>query len=223
MLEVIATTLDDAINIEHSGANRIELVSALTEGGLTPSYALIKQVVKSVSIPVNIMIRPHSKSFIYTENDVKTMKEDIEIARSLKANGVVFGALTKDMEIDEEVLDKLLASVGDLEVTFHRAIDASADPVKATKVLKNYTKITRILTSGGQGKIDNNFKTINEMIKTAGPIILLGGGITLHNIPHLRENTGAKEFHVGTAVRKNHLCLSEIDEASIKKILAKIC
>ena len=81
MIEVIATTIEDAIRIEKSGCNRIELVSALTEGGLTPSYALIKNVVKSVNIPVNVMIRPHAKSFNYTYKEIQLMKEDILAAK----------------------------------------------------------------------------------------------------------------------------------------------
>lgn len=74
-IEFIATTIEDALLIEKSGADRIELVSALAEGGLTPSHALIEAVVNSVKIPVNVMVRPHSQSFCYTQNDLEIMKK----------------------------------------------------------------------------------------------------------------------------------------------------
>ncbi len=63
ILEVIATTVTDAVIAEKSGADRIELVTGMLEGGLTPSYGLIEEVVRSVSIPVQVMVRPHSRSF----------------------------------------------------------------------------------------------------------------------------------------------------------------
>ena len=93
MLEIIATSVEDAIVIEKGGADRIELVSALSEGGLTPSYGLVHRVIGAVNIPVNVMIRPHSLSFVYSDEDLLCMLEDIKQAKALGANGVVFGML----------------------------------------------------------------------------------------------------------------------------------
>ena len=63
-IEIIATTLDQALQAEKFGADRIELVTAMLETGLTPSLGLIKQVKEKVNIPMVVMIRPHSKSFV---------------------------------------------------------------------------------------------------------------------------------------------------------------
>ena len=41
LLEVIATTVGDA-KAARAGADRLELVTAITEGGLTPSVGLVK-------------------------------------------------------------------------------------------------------------------------------------------------------------------------------------
>ncbi len=84
LLEIIATCVDDAIAIEKHGGERIELVSALTEGGLTPSYGLIKRTQEQVSLPINVMIKPHAKSSVYTEQDLQTMLEDIQAAKLLR-------------------------------------------------------------------------------------------------------------------------------------------
>ncbi|TKJ08794.1 copper homeostasis protein CutC, partial [Bacillus cereus] len=83
MLEVIATCLEDVKRIESGGGKRIELISSYTEGGLTPSYAFIKKAVEAVSIPIHVMIRPHAKSFTYTEEEIEMMKEDIIVAQKL--------------------------------------------------------------------------------------------------------------------------------------------
>ena len=86
MLEVIATCLEDVKRIESAGGKRIELISSYTEGGLTPSYAFIKAV-EVVSIPIHVMIRPHAKSFTYTEEEIEMMKEDIIVAQKLEQLG----------------------------------------------------------------------------------------------------------------------------------------
>lgn len=223
MLEIIATTVEDAKRIEASGANRIELVSALTEGGLTPSYGLIKKVVESVKIPVNVMIRPHAKSFIYTNDELNIMKEDILIAKHLKSNGVVFGVLDKNNTICENSLYKLLEICEDMDVTFHRAIDELADPVKGIKMLAKYSQINTVLTSGGKEDIMDNLPTIKKMIANAGAMrVLVGGGLNLKNIEQIITETTAPEYHFGTAIRENNSYFGEINEeklASLVKIV----
>ncbi len=218
MLEIIATTMEDAIRIEKSGCSRIELVSALTEGGLTPSYALIKNVVQSVNIPVNVMIRPHAKAFVYTSEEIQLMKEDILVSKYLKANGVVLGVLNESNEICEESLSELLSVCDGIDVTFHRAIDELSDPVGGIKILRKYPQIVNVLTSGGKGNIEDNIKVIKDMISNAGHInILLGGGLNLQNISNIIKKTKAADYHFGTAVRENKsvfgdICLKKVNE-----------
>jgi copper homeostasis protein len=220
MIEIIATTVEDAKRIEASGANRIELISALTEGGLTPSYGLIKKVIESVRIPVNVMIRPHAKSFVYTNDELNVMKEDILIAKDLKANGVVLGVLDKNNSICEDSLTKLLEVCGAMEVTFHRAIDELADPVKGVTVLAKYSQIKRVLTSGGKGDILDNLPKIKQMIANAGSLrVLVGGGLNLKNIEQIITETRAPEYHFGTAIRENTSSFGEINAEKLASLV----
>lgn len=218
-LEVIASTVEDALKIEKYGGNRVELVSALSEGGLTPSYGLIKAVVSSVKIPVNVMVRPHSKSFVYTNKEIELMKEDILMIKKLGANGVVFGTLDEKNNICEESLNKLLEASGDLEVTFHRAVDEIYNPVDGIRILKRYPKIKNLLTSGGKGNIFDNIAVIKEMIKNSGQIdVLIGGGLNLNNIEIISKSTGAKQCHFGTAVRNDSSPILDIDEKRLEEL-----
>ncbi|MBY0597505.1 copper homeostasis protein CutC [Bacillus bingmayongensis] len=221
MLEVIATCLEDVKQIEKSGGNRIELISAYTEGGLTPSYAFIKKAVKAVSIPIHVMIRPHAKSFIYTAEEIEMMKEDIQIAQELGAAGVVLGVLNERNQIDEEKLTDLLSVVNGINVTFHRAIDEAPDLIEAVQTLRNFEKVTYILTSGGQGKIEENIPVLYEMQRVSqGDIQLIAGsGVTKENIKRLLNETGISEAHVGTAVREGKSCFAEIDQKSVQELV----
>lgn len=219
MLEIIGMTVEDAKIIEDCGADRIELVSALTEGGLTPSFGLIERVVNSVKIPVNVMIRHHAKSFTYSEEDITIMQKDISIIKDIGANGVVFGMLDKNNNIDEKNLNVLLKCCDNLDVTFHRAIDES-NIMDSIKILKDYNKITNILTSGGKGHIVDNIQTIKNMILNSNHIkILLGGGLNFNNIEKIKESTKASNFHFGTAIRINNSPFEDIDKLKLKQLV----
>jgi copper homeostasis protein len=220
MIEIIATTPDDAMCIEACGADRIELICAFSEGGLTPSYGMIEKVVRAVKIPVNVMIRPHVKSFIYTSEEIDVMKKDIAVVKELGANGVVFGVLNERGEICEESIKELIEACSGLDITFHKAIDELSDIVYGAKVLSKYPQIKTILTSGGKGNIFRNSPVIKEMIKNAGHInVMLGGGLGLENAKQVTEETGALEYHFGTAVRYNKSVFGDIDKTRLKELI----
>ncbi|MCK2017302.1 copper homeostasis protein CutC [Peribacillus frigoritolerans] len=219
-IEFIATTIEDALMIEESGADRIELVSSLAEGGLTPSHALIEAVVNSVKIPVNVMVRPHSQSFCYTQKDLEIMKKDIQIIRSLGANGVVLGALNEKNEINRPYLEELLTVCEGLEITFHRAIDDTHDPVISAEMLAKYPEITTILTSGGDGDFPSRMKTIQQMKRVCGDIaILVGSGLNKDNILSIHSELHTGHYHFGTAVRKNNSIIEGVTLEKAKEIV----
>ena len=219
MLEIIGMTAEDAKMIEYCGADRIELVSALTEGGVTPSFGLIEAVVDSVNIPVNVMIRHHANSFVYSNEDINIILKDIEIVKNIGANGVVLGLLDKYNSIDETNLKLLLRECGNLDVTFHKAIDET-NCIKSMDILNNHSQITNILTSGGKGNILNNIDVIKEMIYKSNNInILLGGGLSFNNINEIKEKTSAKDYHFGTAVRVDKNPFGKINEAKLKELV----
>ncbi|MEK4579139.1 copper homeostasis protein CutC [Bacillus sp. FSL R12-0074] len=221
MLEVIATCLEDVKRIEKAGGNRIELISSYTEGGLTPSYAFIKKAVEAVQIPVHVMIRPHAKSFTYTEEEIEMMKEDIVVAQNLGAAGVVLGVLNEQNEVDEEKLVDLLSVVDGINVTYHRAIDDTENPVEAMKVLKKFNKVTHVLTSGGQGNVVDNIPVLAAMQKESeGNIqLVVGSGVTKKNVKQLLDETGITQAHVGTAVREGKSCFSEVDLNLVQELV----
>lgn len=212
MLEIIAETLKDALTIEQNGGDRIELISALSEGGLTPSYGLVKQVISQVSIPVNVMIRPHSATFEYSREDIEVMREDARIFNELGVKHVVLGVLDYEGLPNMEALAYILEDTN-LTATFHRAIDESKDLMVALNLLETNKRITHVLTSGGPGKVEENIDLIRKLIhETEDITMILASGISLENLQAIRNdvdftfesrNTGYRDYdiHVGSAVR----------------------
>ncbi|WP_191562197.1 copper homeostasis protein CutC [Metabacillus idriensis] len=221
MIEAIADSLEDAKTAQTAGANRIELVTGLMEGGLTPSYGLIRSVCRVLMIPVNVMIRPHSRSFCYSEADLNIMLEDIEICRKLGAAGVVFGTLTDEKKIDEEKLAKLIQASKGLDITFHRAFDEVDHINTALGVLQKYPEISRILTSGSKHKaIDaiEEFKQLTNLSAASGLSIMAGSGLTPQNLHGFLEKVNVREVHFGTGIRFESSYSQPIDPDKIKEI-----
>ncbi|NLB19574.1 MAG: copper homeostasis protein CutC [Clostridium sp.] len=211
MLEIIAETIEDARIIEKGGGERIELVSSLSEGGLTPSYGMVKNILLEVSIPVNVMIRPHSKSFNYSKEDIRVMKEDARIFQELGVKHVVLGMLDNEGLPDVAAMDEVLKDTT-FNVTYHRAIDESSDVMKSLEILEDYNRVTHILTSGGPGKAMGNLEVLKEMVKASKRLtIIAASGLSHENLSAIESElefekeriNGELLFdpNVGTAVR----------------------
>lgn len=224
-IEVIVQNEQEAIQAEKLGAARLELVSVIDEGGLTPSFETIKQVLNSVTIPVQVMIRPHSRDFFYSVSEMNTIIEDVKNVLNLGGHGIVFGALTKDYTIDEKALEKVIAVSDQLDITFHRAFDEIDDQLSAYKVLTNHKKqVKRILTSGGhedclKGKHDLR-KLVELSKEIEGPAILCGGGLTSTNIEEIHQTVKSNEYHFGSGVRKYGSYSEGFDKRVVEQITA---
>lgn len=206
-LEIIVTSLEDALAAERAGADRLELCAALTEGGLTPSLGLIESVVEGVTIPVHVIVRPHSRTFHYSEEDIQVMLADIRYIRKTKAAGIVIGVLDETNRVDTANLTRFLDESGNLNVTFHRAFDAIEDQLDAVTTIAKFPQVQRILTSGGPAPAPESIEKIRELVKkteNTSVTILAGNGMTLDGLNRFLEETGVEEIHFGSAVRVGH-------------------
>ncbi|WP_062351801.1 copper homeostasis protein CutC [Bacillus kwashiorkori] len=221
LLEVIATNVEDAIFAEKGGADRLELCSALTEGGLTPSLGLVEAVTDAVKIPVNVMVRPHSRSFCYSDDDIKVMVKDIEYIRKTKENGIVIGPLTSTGLIDEENLKRLIHAAAGMDITFHRAFDEVSNQLDALGTLMKYRDVKRILTAGGQKPAPESASQLKKLVNFAEASsvkILAGYGITKESLASFIPETGVEEIHIGSAVRFNNSFQEQLDWLKVREI-----
>ena len=196
-LEVCCGSLESVFEAVAGGAHRIELCSALSLDGLTPSLGLF-QVLRS-SIPnlrIHVLIRPREGDFVYNSAELKVMLRDIEKFVDDGADAVVAGALTMGGRINVEATRQLRAAAGDVPFTFHRAFDVVADQGMALEQLIDLG-ITRVLTSGGEPTAQQGIPRLKSLVaKADGRIsILPGGGVNRHNARLILDETGAHEIH----------------------------
>ncbi len=212
-----------AENFEHieaaieAGARRVELCDNLAVGGTTPSHGVIAhavEYVRSHGVDIVTMIRPRGGNFVYNEDEITMMLDDIEVARSLGSTGVVFGCLTPEGHLDRPALERLIAmahvptveSDRGMKIVFHMAFDSipTDEQFEAIDWLTEHG-VDRILTHGGvQGtKIEDNVPRLQELAEyAAGKIAILpGAGITYENAEDIAARVGVSEVH-GTKIVK---------------------
>ncbi|MBZ5753877.1 MULTISPECIES: copper homeostasis protein CutC [Metabacillus] len=222
-IEVIVLNDEDAKIAEAYGADRLELVTAIGEGGLTPSYGAIKRVVNSVKIPVMIMLRPHNYSFTYQKEEWDMIREDIRIIRELGAEGIVFGALTEEKLVDFDILAMVLEEADSLSITFHRAIDESKPLEIYRSLCESPHKINQVLTSGGKPTVMQGLEGLRNLVKDSmrdndKPVIMPGSGLDINNIKFIHQTLQAQQYHFGSGVRKEGDFRQSIDRKILQKI-----
>lgn len=194
--EVCANSIKSCIAAQQGGADRIELCSGLADGGLTPSYAVIEEARKALSIKLHVIIRPRGGDFLYSPQELDIMANDIRMAHELKADGVVFGCLTQEGDVDTNACKRLIEAAGDMSITFHRAFDCCRNPEKNLNNLI-YLGVNRILTSGLASSAEGGIPMLQSLNRLAnGNIIVLAGcGVNESNIARIYEQTGIHEYH----------------------------
>ena len=99
------------------------------------------------------MVRPHSNSFNYNDDDLIQMKQAIEFCKNQKFDGVVFGCLDDNDELVKKI--KYLADFAKpLNVIIHKAIDLTPSPVNSVKKLLEINNVNEIFSSGGVKRLN---------------------------------------------------------------------
>jgi copper homeostasis protein len=198
--EVCVDSIESALAAEQAGADRVELCSDLLEGGLTPSFGMLRAAREAVRLKVMVMIRPRGGDFCYSDVEFQAMQHDVRMAREAGADGIVVGLLAPDGTVDAGRTAALVALARPLAVTFHRAFDMTRDPFEALDSLIGLA-VDRVLTSGQEASVVEGVDLIAALVRRAGTriIVMPGGGITDRNIRKIVDATGVTDVHFACA------------------------
>ena len=198
--EVCVDSLASARAAVKGGADRLELCSALSIGGLTPYAELLRQIRLESDIPVRCLMRPRAGDFLYTKEEIQMMAVQMESLRAAGADGFVIGCLTPAGDLDAKAMAPLLEAAKGAGLTLHRCIDVSRDPVQ-TYLDAGKLGIDTVLTSGAALSCLQGMEVIGKLLRLRdgenGPEVLMGAGINAATITKFRESyPQARAFHM---------------------------
>ena len=200
ILEICVDSLESARAAIRGGADRLELCSALSIGGLTPYLELLEQIRKESDITVRCLMRPRAGDFLYEEEEIQQMAAQIRRFRDAGADGFVIGCLDANGELDGAAMEPLMKASEGCGLTLHRCIDVSKDPVK-TYLDAARMGFDMVLTSGAAANCRAGAETIGQLLKLrdgcGGPEVLIGAGVNANVIEQFRkELPAARAFHM---------------------------
>ena len=201
ILEVCCGNLDSVKAAVKGGAQRVELCSRLDLDGLTPLWEDLREARNLFpDLKIHVLIRPREGDFCYSAKEVSRMSADAETALALGADGLVLGALDEKGDVDQAVIQELLAVAEPWapSLTFHRAFDVCRKPFEALETIEGMG-FHRILTSGQAPSAQEGTDMLRELQSRAHLIILPGGGINASNARRILELSGCSELHASAS------------------------
>ena len=207
-IEVCCPDLASVKRAIEGGADRIELCTALELDGLTPTRDEIRQAVSMChanGVKVHVLVRSREGNFVYNENEVKQMSDEIVMSLEEGADGIVIGALTEDGALDIPTCQKWIAVAkkwqkeqgkAELGITFHRAFDVCNNPMQALEEIISMG-CNRLLTSGQKPSAFEGIPMLKELVQASDGrlCILAGAGVSAENYLEIANQTGVTEVH----------------------------
>lgn len=202
-LEVITTTLEDALAAQEGGAQSLEICFHPEMDGLTPPITLVKTIRDAVKIDINVIIRPHAQSFVYNLQDHIEIFSAIEALKPLGIQSIVFGAHDEQGMLDLDLIETVIDFAKPLNMTLHRALERSKNPGEG--LLKLAGRANRVLTSGPAENAYDGMIGLLEWVNYFGLFytFVAAGGITKTNIQEIALTSGVDQVHVGRAALIN--------------------
>lgn len=217
ILEISVYNLQDAIDAEKAGADRLEICDNYSMGGITANFEVLQKIAEKINIPVFPIIRPRAGNFVYTNNEFEQMCDDVLRCKQLGFKGIVTGILKEDNTIDIERTKQIIEIAHPLAVTFHKAFDVVENSTQAIQQLINIG-CKRVLTSGKQRTAIEGKPLLQALHQEFSNeiTIVVAGSIRSNNLSKLLSNTYFTEIHSAALQNSNDEILFDADE--IKKM-----
>ena len=215
-LEIIATSVEDAVEAARGGAHRLEVVRDLARGGLTPPVDLVQQIQREVALPLRVMLRD-TDGFTCAAEERQALIDTAVALDGLRVDGVVLGWI-RDARVDEETLAAVLDAASSLRATFHRAFDALPAPDAVLRTLRKYAQIDHVLTNAGAAA--SRCEALTRYSRWAGSAITMlpGGDIDEATVRALAACDCVSAVHVGRAARVGRSVDAPVSAAQVARL-----
>jgi copper homeostasis protein len=220
LLEVIVQSVADAREAARGGADRLEVVRAIRDGGLTPPVSLVRAIAAETPLPLRVMVRENA-GYGTNGREMPALHRAIAGFAALHVDGVVVG-FARDGTLSLDDLTEALEGEPGVRVTFHRAFDQLRDPIAAIGELASVPQVDRILTSGGDGTAAMRCERLRAYSARAGARfeVIAGGGVDDEALALFARESCVREVHVGRAAREHGDPEGPVSAACVRRLRA---
>lgn len=213
-------TVADARAAADGGADRLEVVRAIRDGGLTPLPSVVRAIAAETSLPLRVMVRENA-GYGMAPGELPALRRAAAEFAALSVDGLVIG-FARGGELVLEDVERVLEDLPGVRVTFHRAFDVLRDPLGAIPRLISLGTIDHILTSGGDGDAAARGRRLSEYVRQAGPgiTIIAGGGVDEEALSLFARQRCVREVHVGRAARDGGDADGPVSAARVRQLKA---
>ena len=217
-IEVIVQTVDDARAATDGGADRLEVVRSMRDGGLTPPFSIVEAIKGATSLPLRVMVRENA-GFETTGEELEELRAAAWSFTKLAVDGLVVG-FAKSGELSLPEFASVIEAAPEVPVTFHRAFDSLNDQLSAIDTLRTIRRVDGILTSGGEGRAEERCARLHQFVERAGSrlSIIAGGGVDLETFELLARSRTVSWIHVGRAARDGKDPEGPVSVASVRRL-----
>jgi copper homeostasis protein len=218
LLEVIVQSIDDARAAADGGADRIEIVRSIDDGGLTPSIDLVHAIAARVNLPLRVMVRENA-GYALLPGERGVLQSAARAMQDAGVDGIVLGFADAQGVRMGDVMD-VLDAAQQVKVTFHRAFDTLRDPLAAIPLVAACAQVDRILTSGGTGSATERAAQLKRYSAAAGArlTIVAGGGVDDESAALFAATGCVREIHVGRAARAANEPSAAVSSAKVRAL-----
>jgi copper homeostasis protein len=217
-IEVIVQTVDDARAAMDGGADRLEVVRSMRDGGLTPPVSVVEAIKSVTPLPLRVMVRENA-GFETTGAELEVLRAAAWSFTKLAVDGLVVG-FARSGELSLMEFASVIEAAPEVPVTFHRAFDSLTDQLGAIETLSTIRRVDGILTSGGEGSAAERCARLHQFVERAGSrlSIIAGGGVDLETFELLVRNRTVSWIHVGRAARDGKDAEGPVSAASVRRL-----
>ena len=218
LLEVIVQTPDDARAATEGGADRLEVVRSMRDGGLTPAVSVVEAIKRATTLPLRVMVRENA-GFEASDEEIEVMRAAAWSFTKLGVDGLVAG-FARSGELLLPEFERVIEAAPEVPVTFHRAFDSLTEQLSAIDRLSAMRRIDGILTGGGEGGAEERRARLQEFVERAGSrlSIIAGGGVVLDTFGLLVRKRTVSWIHVGRAARDGKDPEGPVSAASVRRL-----
>jgi len=219
VLEVIAASLEDCVQAEAGGADRLELVASPELGGLTPPFELVEQALNTVKIPVRVILRHQPSMSAGSLRELHALQHAAAQFARLAIDGLVIG-FVQNGAIDTPAVREICTAAPHTPLTFHRAFDVVADQARALEEISHCPQIDRILTRGAGQSGPERFSSALSWQQKAAPrlTIVWAAGRDAAVIDASKIAASGLELHVGRAARSPQTAAASVSRAQVASL-----